>query len=55
MSTIHPECLDWDPSNRSVVADALLRREPDEEEDEDEEDDDKDKDDDDENNEGYSE
>ena len=59
MSRIDPECLDSDPSGRSVAADVLLRQEPDEEEDDDEEegegdgkedDDDHDKDDD-----GYSE
>ena len=53
ISSIHPECLDSDPSNRSVAADVLLRQEPDEEEEEDEgggkEDDDDEKD------EGYSE
>ena len=37
MSSIHPEYLDADPSNRSVAADVLLREEPDEEEDEDNE------------------
>jgi hypothetical protein len=36
MSSIHPECLDSDPSDRSVAADVLLRQEPDEEEDEEE-------------------
>ena len=57
MSSIHSECLDSDPSDRSVAADVLLRQEPDEEEEEDEgdgteddADDDDDKDDD-----GYSE
>jgi hypothetical protein len=34
MSRIHPECLDFDRPDRSAVADALLRQEPDEEEDE---------------------
>ena len=52
MSSIHPECLDSDPSDRSVAADVLLRQEPDEEEDEeDEQDEDNEEDDD----EGYSE
>ena len=37
MSSIHPESLDPDPSDRSVAADVLLREEPDEEEDEDNE------------------
>ena len=49
MSSIHPENLDSDPSDRSVAADVLLRQEPDEEEDEEDEDDDTDDD------EGYSE
>ena len=34
MSRIHRECLDFDRPDRLVVADALLRQEPDEEEDE---------------------
>jgi hypothetical protein len=34
MSRIHPEWPDSDLPDRSVVADALLRQEPDEEEDE---------------------
>jgi hypothetical protein len=34
MSRIRPECPDSDRLDRSVVADALLRQEPDEEEDE---------------------
>jgi hypothetical protein len=34
MSRIHPECPDSDLPDRSVVADAHLRQEPDEEEDE---------------------
>ena len=56
MSRIHPECPDSDPSDLSVLADALLRQEPDEEDDDEEDegngkedDDDNDKDDD-----GYS-
>ena len=36
MGRIHPECLDSDPSDRSVAVDVLLRQEPDEDEDEDE-------------------
>jgi len=32
MSRIHPECPESDPSDRSVAADVLLRREPAEEE-----------------------
>jgi hypothetical protein len=36
MSRIHPECLDAEPSDRSVAADVLLRQAPDEEEDEEE-------------------
>jgi hypothetical protein len=54
MSSIHSECLDSDPSDRSVAADVLLREEPDEEE---EEDDGKNKEDndDDDTDDGYSE
>ena len=37
MSRIHPECADSDPRDR-LVADVLLRQEPDEEEDEEEDD-----------------
>ena len=37
MSRIHPECPDSGPSDRLVVADVLLRQEPDEEEEEEEE------------------
>jgi hypothetical protein len=52
MSRTPPECLDPEPSDRSVVADVLLREEPeDEEEDDGEEEDDEDKEDD----EGYPE
>ena len=59
MSRIHPECLDSDPSDRSVAADVLVREEPAEEEDEEEDegdgkDDGKDDDEDDEDD-GYSE
>ena len=52
MSRIHPECLDSDPSDRSVAADVLLRREPDEEEDEEEEEDEGDRKEDDEDEDG---
>jgi len=38
MGRIHPECLDSDPSDRSVAVDVLLRQEPDEEEEDEEED-----------------
>jgi hypothetical protein len=56
MSSIHPECLDSDPSDRSVAADVLLRQEPDEEEDEaEDEGDGKEDDDDDDEGDGYSE
>ena len=56
MSRIHPECPHSDPSDQSVVADILLREEPDEEEDEeDDEDDGKEGDDDDREGDGYSE
>ena len=58
MSSIHPECLDSDPSDWSVAADVLLRQEPDEEEDEEEDEGDgkeDDDDDDDEGDDGYSE
>jgi hypothetical protein len=55
MSRIRSEYFDADPSSRSIVADVLVREEPDDEEDEedngDEEEDDEDKED----NEGYSE
>ena len=53
MSSIHPECLDSDPSDRSVAADVLLRQEPEDEEEE--EDDRKKDDDDDDTDDGYSE
>ena len=55
MSSIHPECPDSDPSDRSVAADVLLRQEPDEEEDEEEDEGDgkEDDDDDDEGDDGY--
>jgi hypothetical protein len=52
MSRIRPQCLDPEPSDRSIAADVLLREEPEEEEDDEEEDDDDNKEDDDE---GYSE
>jgi hypothetical protein len=56
MSSTHPECLDSDPSDRSVVADVLLRQEPDEEEDEEEDEGDGKEDDDDaDEGDGYSE
>jgi hypothetical protein len=57
MSRILPQCLDANPSDRSVAADVLLRQEPDEEEneEEDEGDDKEDGDDDDETDDGYSE
>ena len=47
MSRTPPECLDSDPSDRSVAAGVSLRREPDEEEDEDEDEGDGKRDDDD--------
>ena len=57
MSSIHSECLDSDPFDRSVAADVLLRGEPAEEEDEEEEEDEGDgkeeDDDDDEGDDGY--
>jgi divalent metal cation (Fe/Co/Zn/Cd) transporter len=53
MGRIHPECPDPDPPDRSVAADVLLRREPDEEEDEEEEG--EEKEDEEEDDEGYSE
>jgi hypothetical protein len=43
MSRTHPECLDSDPSDRSVAPDVLLRQEPDDEDDDDEDDEDDDK------------
>jgi hypothetical protein len=61
MSRMSSGCFDADPSSRSIVADVLVREQPDAEEDEeddgDEEDDDKDKEDDDKDkeDEGYSE
>ncbi len=59
MRRIRPEYLDSDPSDRSVVADVLVRQEPDEEEDEEEEEDEgdgkEDDDDDDKDDDGYSE
>ncbi len=36
VTTIHLECPDSDPPDRSVAADVLFRQEPDEEEDEEE-------------------
>jgi hypothetical protein len=48
MSRIRPQCLEADCSDRSVVADVLLRQEPDEEEDEEEDQDDRKEDDEDE-------
>lgn len=57
MSSIHSECLDSDPFDRSVAADVFLRQEPDEEEDEEEDEGDgkEEDDDDDEGDDGYSE
>jgi hypothetical protein len=57
MSRMRPECPDSDPPDRSVVADVLLRQEPDEGEDEEEDEGDgkEDDDDDDETDDGYSE
>jgi hypothetical protein len=59
MSRIHPEGPDSDPSDELVVADVLLRQEPDEEEEEDEDEgdgtEDDDDDDDDRDDDGYSE
>ncbi len=57
MSRIYPECSDSDPSDRSVAADVLLRKEPDSEEDEEEDEGDGKEDDDDDgkNDDGYSE
>ena len=57
MSSIHPECPESDPSDRSVAADVVFRREPDEEEDEEEDQGNgkEDGDDDDEDDDGYSE
>jgi hypothetical protein len=58
MSSIHPECLDSDPSDRSVAAEFVLRQEPDEEENEEEEEDEgdgKEDDDDADEGDGYSE
>ena len=56
MSRIHPKCPHSDPSDRSVVADVLLRQEPDEEVDEeDDEGNGKKDDDDDREDDGYSE
>jgi len=52
MSRIHPECRASGPSDRLVVAEVLLRQEPDEEEDEEEDEDDGEDDDTDD---GYSE
>ncbi len=56
MTTIHPECPDSVPPDRSIPAGVLLHQEPDEEEDEEEDDRKKeDDDDDDETDDGYSE
>ncbi len=55
MSRIHPECLDSDPSDRSIAADVLLRQEPDEEEDEEEEDEEEEDEGDGKDDDGYSE
>ena len=54
---MHPECPDSDPSDQSVAADVLLRKEPAEEEDEEEDEGDgkEDEDDDDDKDDGYSE
>jgi hypothetical protein len=40
ISRIYPECLDSDPSDRSVAANVLFRQEPNEEEEDEEEDED---------------
>jgi hypothetical protein len=45
MSRIFPQCLDVNPSDRSLQADVLLRDEPDEEEEEEEEEEDEEEDD----------
>jgi hypothetical protein len=57
MSRMHPECPDSDPSDQSVAADVLRRKEPAEEEDEEEDEGDgkEDEDDDDDKDDGYSE
>jgi hypothetical protein len=55
MRRIRPEYLDSDPSDRSVVANVLLRQEPDEEEEEEEDDGEEGGDDYDKDNDGYSE
>jgi hypothetical protein len=56
MSRTCPQCLDANPSDRSVQADVLLREEPDEEEDEEEaQGDRKDDDEDEDTDHGYSE
>ncbi len=55
MGRIYPECPDSDPSDLSVLADVLLRQEPEEEEDEEEEKDGEEKEDEEEDDEGYSE
>jgi hypothetical protein len=61
MSRIYPECLDSDPSDRSVAANVLLRQAPDEEDEDQEEEEDegdgngKEDDEDDDNDDGYSE
>jgi hypothetical protein len=59
MTRTHPECPDSDSCVHLVVADVLLRQEPDAEEDEEEDEgngkEDDDDDDDDENDDGYSE
>lgn len=57
MSRIHPECRASGPSDRLVVAEVLLRQEPDKEEDEEEDEDDGEDDDDDNDttDDGYSE
>ena len=53
MSRIHPECFDPDFSDRSEIADLLLREEPDEEDEE--EDNGKDDEDEEDTDDGYSE
>ena len=56
MSSIHPQYLDADPSDRSAAADVLLRQEPEEEEEEEDDVDGKEDDDaDDKDDDGYSE
>jgi len=55
MSRTHPECPHSVPSDLSVAADVVLRREPDEKDEEEDEGDGKEDNDDDDNDDGYSE